>query len=92
MITNPTIILADEPTGNLDTTSGKALLNLLEHINSKYNTTILMVTHDVFAASYCHNILFIKDGEIYNRLHSEGSRQEFFDSILHVMGSAGGYG
>ena len=90
LITEPKIILADEPTGNLDTESGKHLLNLLEHINKKYNTTILMVTHDVFAASYCHNILFIKDGEIYNQLHSTGDRKEFFESILNVMSVLGG--
>ena len=90
LITEPKIILADEPTGNLDTASGKQLLTLLEHINSKYNTTILMVTHDVFAASYCNNILFIKDGEIYNQLHSQGNRQEFFNSILNVMSVLGG--
>lgn len=90
LITEPKIILADEPTGNLDTKSSQQLLSLLEHINSKYNTTILMVTHDVFAASYCHNILFIKDGQIYNQLHSQGDRQEFFDSILNVMSVLGG--
>ncbi len=90
LITEPKIILADEPTGNLDTASGKQLLTLLEHINSKYNTTILMVTHDVFAASYCGNIMFIKDGEIYNQLHSQGNRQEFFNSILNVMSVMGG--
>ncbi|MEX1377088.1 MAG: ABC transporter ATP-binding protein [Eubacteriales bacterium] len=90
LITDPKIILADEPTGNLDTESGKQLLNLLEHINKKYNTTILMVTHDVFAASYCHNILFIKDGEIFNQLHSTGNRKEFFESILNVMSVLGG--
>jgi len=90
LITEPKIILADEPTGNLDTTSSKQLLNLLEHINNKYKATILMVTHDVFAASYCHNVLFIKDGQIYNQLHSQGDRQKFFNSILNVMSVLGG--
>jgi len=90
LITEPKIILADEPTGNLDTASGKQLLNMLEYINQNYKTTILMVTHDIFAASYCHNILFIKDGEIYNHLHSQGDRQEFFNSILNVMSALGG--
>ncbi|MBN2878840.1 MAG: ABC transporter ATP-binding protein [Clostridia bacterium] len=90
LITEPKIILADEPTGNLDTASGKQLLNMLEYINQNYKTTILMVTHDIFAASYCHNILFIKDGEIYNHLHSKGDRQEFFNSILNVMSALGG--
>lgn len=90
LITNPNIILADEPTGNLDSKSSKQLLKLLEHINKKYKATILMVTHDVFAASYCHNILFIKDGEIYNQLYSNGNRKEFLDSILNVMSVLGG--
>lgn len=90
LITEPKIILADEPTGNLDTVSSKQLLSLLEHINRKYNTTILMVTHDVSAASYCHNVLFIKDGDIYNQLHSQGDRQEFFESIIKTMSVLGG--
>ena len=90
LITDPNIILADEPTGNLDSQSSKQLLNLLAHINKKYGATILMVTHDVNAASYCHNILFIKDGEIYNKLQSTGDRKAFFDSILNVMSVLGG--
>jgi len=90
LITKPTIILADEPTGNLDSKSGKQLLNLFEHINQKYNATILMVTHDVFAASYCHKIFFIRDGEIYNELNAHESREDFFDAILNVMSMLGG--
>ncbi len=90
LITEPKIILADEPTGNLDSKSGKQLLNLIEHINEKYNATILMVTHDVFAASYCHKILFIRDGEIYNQLNAHESRKDFFDAILNVMSMLGG--
>ena len=90
LITNPKIILADEPTGNLDSKSGKQLLNLFEHINEKYKATILMVTHDIFAASYCHKILFIRDGEIYNELHAHESRKDFFDAILNVMSVIGG--
>lgn len=90
LITNPKIILADEPTGNLDSKSGKQLLNLFEHINDKYNATILMVTHDVFAASYCHKILFIRDGEIYNQLYADQNRKKFFDSIINVMSVLGG--
>lgn len=90
LITNPSIILADEPTGNLDSNSSLQLLSMLEHINKKYETTILMVTHDANAASYCHNIMFIKDGEIYNQLYSDGNKKEFYDSILNVMSVLGG--
>src|SRR5690554_4914273 len=81
LITNPKIILADEPTGNLDSKSAKNLLELMAFINREYNATILMVTHDVFAASYCRRILFIRDGEIYNQLYAGNSRKEFYDSI-----------
>lgn len=90
LITNPKIILADEPTGNLDSKSSKQLLNLFEYINEKYDATILMVTHDVFAASYCHKIMFIRDGEIYNQLYADDDRKVFFDQILNVMSVLGG--
>jgi putative ABC transport system ATP-binding protein len=90
LITNPKIILADEPTGNLDSKSGKALLELLTFINQEYDATILMVTHDVFAASYCHRIMFIRDGEIYHELYSGENKKQFFDSIIDVMGVLGG--
>ncbi len=85
LITNPKIILADEPTGNLDSKSGKDLLELLTYINRDYRATILMVTHDVFAASYCQKIMFIRDGEIYNELYAGENKREFFDSIIDVM-------
>lgn len=90
LITNPKIILADEPTGNLDSKSGKNLLELLSFINDEYKATILMVTHDVFAASYCQKIMFIRDGEIYNELYSGKNKKEFFDSIIEVMSVLGG--
>ena len=90
LITEPKIILADEPTGNLDSKSGKNLLGLFEQINEKYSATILMVTHDVFAASYCHKILFIRDGEIYNQMSAHESRKDFFDAIINVMSMIGG--
>ncbi|WDV45125.1 ABC transporter ATP-binding protein [Clostridiaceae bacterium M8S5] len=90
LITDPSIILADEPTGNLDSKSSKSLLKLLEHINVQYNSTILMVTHDVFAASYCQKVMFIRDGEIYNELYSGEDKKEFFDSIIDVMSIIGG--
>lgn len=90
LINNPKMILADEPTGNLDSKSGKDLLNLLDYINREYKATILMVTHDVFAASYCHKILFIRDGEIYNELYAGSDKKQFFDSIIDVMSMLGG--
>ncbi|HWQ78389.1 MAG TPA: ABC transporter ATP-binding protein [Anaerovoracaceae bacterium] len=90
LINNPKMVLADEPTGNLDSKSGKDLLNLLSFINAEYKTTILMVTHDVFAASYCRKILFIRDGEIYNELYAGADRKQFFDSIIDVMSMLGG--
>ena len=89
LINNPKLILADEPTGNLDSKSGKDLLNLLRYINGEYQTTILMVTHDVFAASYCQKILFIRDGEIYNELYAGSDQKQFFDSIIDVMSMLG---
>ena len=90
LITNPRLILADEPTGNLDSKSGKDLLDLLTFINNEYKATILMVTHDVFAASYCHKIMFIRDGEIYNELYAGDDQKKFFDSIIDVMSVLGG--
>lgn len=90
LITDPKMILADEPTGNLDSKSGKDLLELLTFINQEYKATILMVTHDVFAASYCRKIMFIRDGEIYNELYSGDNRKKFFDSIIDVMSVLGG--
>jgi len=90
LINNPKMILADEPTGNLDSKSGKDLLNLLSFINTEYKATILMVTHDVFAASYCQKILFIRDGEIYNELYAGSDKKQFFDSIIDVMSMLGG--
>ncbi|MBP6492165.1 MAG: ABC transporter ATP-binding protein [Clostridia bacterium] len=90
LINNPKLILADEPTGNLDSKSGKDLLNLISFINTEYKATILMVTHDVFAASYCQKILFIRDGEIYNELYGGTDKKQFFDSIIDVMSMLGG--
>lgn len=90
LITNPKLILADEPTGSLDSKSGRDLLELLTFINKSYRATILMVTHDVYAASYCQKILFIRDGEIYNELYAGDDKKQFFDSIIDVMSVLGG--
>lgn len=91
IITNPALILADEPTGALDSKSAKMLLESMETLNKEMNATILMVTHDAFTASYCKRILFIKDGKIFNELiKGEDSRIEFFNKIMEVISLLGG--
>jgi len=91
IITNPKLILADEPTGALDSKSARGLLENFESLNKQLNATILMVTHDAFTASYCHRILFIKDGKIFNELvRGNDSRKEFFDKIIDVVTLLGG--
>ncbi|MDO5291978.1 MAG: ABC transporter ATP-binding protein [bacterium] len=91
MITNPSLILADEPTGALDSKSARMFLENLEVLNEELNATILMVTHDSFTASYCNRILFIKDGKIFNELvRGNDTRKEFFDKIINVISILGG--
>lgn len=85
------LILADEPTGALDSKSAKNFLKTLENINQKNNATILMVTHDVFSASYAQRILFLKDGRLFNEVYRGGtSRQDFYHTILDVLSVLGG--
>ena len=69
MVSNPALVMADEPTGALDSRSSQMLLSMFEELNSNLSATILMVTHDAFSASYCSRILFIKDGELFNEIH-----------------------
>lgn len=90
VITNPKLILADEPTGALDSKSSRELLQCLSDLNQKSDSTIMMVTHDAFAASYCQRILFIKDGVIFTQLVRGNGRKEFFDRILDVLSALGG--
>lgn len=91
MVTNPAIVLADEPTGALDSRSSQMLLTILEELNEKLLATILMVTHDAFTASYCQRILFIKDGKIFNEIHKgQKTRKEFFEEIIDVVSLLGG--
>ena len=85
LISNPKIIFADEPTGNLDSKSSKAVMNCFVKINDEKNTTIMMVTHDAFAASFCKRIVFLKDGRINMEIVKKGSRAEFFDKILDCL-------
>lgn len=86
----PSIILADEPTGNLDSKSSKNIMNTFKKINEERKTTIVMVTHDPFAASFCTRIIFIKDGEIKLEINSDGDRRRFFDKIIETEGVIGG--
>ncbi|MGX4599990.1 ABC transporter ATP-binding protein [Faecalimicrobium sp. JNUCC 81] len=91
IVTNPSLILADEPTGALDSKSARMFLENLEVLNEELNATILMVTHDAFTASYCKRILFIKDGKIFNELvRGNDTRKEFFDKIIKVISILGG--
>ena len=89
--TNPSLILADEPTGALDSKSSRMLLDSFENLNRELDATILMVTHDAFTASYAHRILFIKDGKIFTELvRGSDSRKEFFNRIIEVVTLLGG--
>ena len=91
IITNPELILADEPTGALDSHSSQMLLSTIQSINEQLRATILMVTHDAFTASYASRILFLKDGEIFMELRKgNDSRSDFFDKILNVLTMIGG--
>lgn len=91
IITNPKIVLADEPTGALDSKSARQLLESFENLNKNLNATILMVTHDSFTASYASRILFIKDGKIFNELiKGEDTRKQFFEKIIEVQTLLGG--
>ncbi|MEK3732984.1 MULTISPECIES: ABC transporter ATP-binding protein [Paenibacillus] len=90
-IHDPSIIFADEPTGALDSKSASDLLNKLSELNRKINATIIMVTHDPVAASYCSRVVFIKDGQIYTQLNKgEETRQHFFNDIIRTQGVLGG--
>lgn len=90
IINAPDLILADEPTGALDSRSAQMLLEATEDLNRELGATIMLVTHDPFAASYCKRILFIRDGRLYNEIHRGESRQEFFQQILDVLSLIGG--
>ncbi|GAB5615967.1 ABC transporter ATP-binding protein [Faecalimonas canis] len=91
LINKPNLILADEPTGALDSKSSRLLLETMSNMNEKLQATILMVTHDPFSASFCKRILFLKDGKIFNEIQKgEKSRKEFFNEILDILTLLGG--
>ena len=91
IITDPKLILADEPTGALDSKSAKMLLEKFNFLNKELSATILMVTHDAFTASYADRVIFIKDGKIFNEINKgDETRKEFFDEIIDVVTLLGG--
>ena len=93
LVTDPAIILADEPTGALDSKNARLLLESIEAVNRQYQATVLMVTHDSFAASYTNRVLFIRDGRIFTELRrGDSPRREFFDRIMEVVAMMGGEG
>lgn len=91
-VVRPKIIFADEPTGALDSKAATELLHYLQEINHKEKTTILMVTHDPYTASYCDRILFIKDGVIFSEINKRGNREDFFQQVINMQATLGGGG
>ena len=85
LINNPNLILADEPTGNLDSKSGQIVVEAFKEINEKLKKTIVMVTHDPQMASCCKRIIFLKDGIILENLKRKGTQEEFYGEILERM-------
>lgn len=90
LINDPAIIFADEPTGNLDSKSANSIMETISKMNKDAESTVLMVTHDPFAASFCKKIIFIKDGKIKMEIVSDGDRKKFFDKILEAQSVIGG--
>lgn len=86
----PSLILSDEPTGNLDSKATKDVMNLLKTLNKEMDSTILMVTHDAYVASMCHRVLFIKDGRIYQEIVAGDHESEFYQRILDMLTFLGG--
>lgn len=92
IIHEPKLVLADEPTGNLDSKSSKDVMELFSLVNETFNTTILLVTHDPTAASYCDRVIFIRDGNLYSEIHKGDNRQVFFQKIIDTISLMGGNG
>lgn len=90
LVNEPQIIFADEPTGNLDSKSSEVIMECFDKIVQELGTTILLVTHDVFAASYCQKVIFIKDGLIHSETVKKGTRKEFLNRILDNLAVLGG--
>lgn len=89
LVHEPAILLADEPTGALDSKNARSLLETMSDLNENHQVSILMVTHDAFSASFCKRILFIQDGSLYKEIHRTDDRQSFFKQILDVLAELG---
>ncbi len=87
---NPLLILADEPTGNLDSKSSEAVIKAFVSAKKQLGATIFMVTHDSFSASYCDRVIVMKDGMIFTEIRREGGRKAFMDSLLDVLADMNG--
>lgn len=92
IIHEPKLVLADEPTGNLDSKASKDVMELFSLVNEKFKTTILLVTHDPTAASYCDRVIFIRDGKLYSEIHKGDNRHVFFQKIIDMISLMGGNG
>ncbi|MDW4511720.1 ABC transporter ATP-binding protein [Priestia megaterium] len=90
IIHSPQLILADEPTGNLDSKASKDVMLLLQQLNEQENATMMMVTHDTVAASYCNRVIFIKDGKFYNEIYSDGNQKIFHQKIINLLSTLEG--
>jgi putative ABC transport system ATP-binding protein len=90
IIHSPKLLLADEPTGNLDSKASRDVMETMDRINRESTTTMMLVTHDAVAASYCSRVIFIKDGSLYNEIHRGDNRQSFFQRIIDVLSLMGG--
>ncbi|WP_164217050.1 ABC transporter ATP-binding protein [Virgibacillus sp. YIM 98842] len=90
MIHQPKLLLADEPTGNLDSKASKDVMEMLAYLNEQEKATMMLVTHDAQAASYADRVIFIRDGKFYSEIHHGKSRQTFFQSIIDTLSLMGG--
>jgi putative ABC transport system ATP-binding protein len=90
MIHSPKLLLADEPTGNLDSKASKDVMGMLESLNKNERTTMMLVTHDAQAASYCNRVVFIRDGKFFSEIHRGDNRQAFFQKIIDTLSLMGG--
>lgn len=90
LIHDPSLLLADEPTGNLDTKAAKDVMKIFTTINKELNTSILMVTHDPYIASFCNRVIFIKDGNLYNEIYKGDNTSIFYKKIIDMLSFLGG--
>ncbi|PGX45691.1 multidrug ABC transporter ATP-binding protein [Bacillus cereus] len=90
IVTDPSLVLADEPTGNLDSKSSNDVMEMLDTLNKEEKATMMLVTHDPYAASFCSRVIFIKDGQLYNEIYCGESRQTFYQKIMDVLSLLGG--